>query len=141
MKVWMYVDQFATLDSSQEEEYQNLEELIQTALPFKISFKRNVLPHELKNGNPDIYIFDIGGLCYIDFSGDKRIDMSKTMLEQVNDHPNTLFIPYSKMTVDYVKFAMEDFLPELNSATNIFFAKSEWDIEDELTKFIRNWFA
>jgi hypothetical protein len=117
MKIWMYVDQFATLDSSPEEEYDEIRAWIKAQLPdVKLQFKQDVDPYKLKNARCDVYLFDIGGLCYVDHSGEKRISLCHEVLRQVEDHPNTLFVPWTSMTRDYLRAALQDLLPEFESS-------------------------
>lgn len=121
MQVWLYVDQFATIDSSSEEEYAELEELFRQTFPgHALTFTRDMLPHMLANACPDVYLFDIGGLCYTDYSGGVRINFCKDVIAQVKDHPNTLFIPWSSMTMSYTRDAAEELLPELMKEPNFY---------------------
>lgn len=113
MKIWMYVDEFASMESSTEEEYAEIEAAFREWLPdVKLSFKRGASFMELRNGRPDFYVWDIGGLCYVDHSGDKRVDWCHEVVDQIESHPNTLFVPWTMMTQDYLRFAVTEFLPE-----------------------------
>ena len=112
MKIWLYVDEFSTMDRTAEDEYEEIEEFFKGQLSGRLYFKREVLPGELKNGSPDIYLWDIGGMCIVDHSGDRRIEFCRQIVEQVDDHPNTLFIPYTAMTRRDLQFALTEYLPE-----------------------------
>lgn len=118
MRVYLYVDEFATINSSPEEEYEEIEEWFREQLPdADIKFHRKMMPHKLANASPDVYLFDIGGLCYVDHSGERRLNLCHEVLRQVEDHPSTLFIPWTSMTRDYLRYALEDMLPETAANT------------------------
>lgn len=140
-RVWLYVDEFGCAGEEPEDEYTHLESFFTEQLG-KVKFKRNMLFTELRNGSPDLYVFDIGGLCYVDYSGRQRMDWCNEVLRQVADHPNTLFIPYSDMTRGYCRVAMEDLVPETLTAPNVFCPKSKWDdYETELKAKLAEWMA
>lgn len=115
MIVWLYVDQFASMLTTVEEEYEGLERLFRESLDCALVFHRDKYPHELRNGCPDIYLFDIGGLCYVDHSGDRRHDFCHEVVRAVEEHPNTLFIPWTSMTRDMFRFALTEVLPEFTA--------------------------
>lgn len=130
MHIWMYVDQYSSWssnnraeewneDHSDEQktgkdlEYEEIEKLFSKAFPAeKLTFKRDVLLSELRNGNPDIYVWDIGGLCYVDQSGTQRYNWSHEVVRQIEDHPGTVFVPWSAFTQRYVRGALEDLIGE-----------------------------
>lgn len=142
-KAYLFLDEYASMMSSQEEEYEELEKLLRETVPCEsFYFRRNVTPQELAGQSPDIYAFDIGGMCYEDHSGDRRLNWCHNVIRQVEDHPDTLFVPFSEMTSDYWKFAIEEFLPELLNAPNVFAVKmtlDDWE-KKGLKDFIRRWF-
>jgi hypothetical protein len=110
--IWLYVDPFASMDGSPEEEYDDIERELNERLPGECVFHRNKLPHELKTGSPDVYLFDIGGMCVTDYSGTLRDNFCHTIVEQVDEKTNTLFVPYTMMTRSSFRFALSEYLPE-----------------------------
>lgn len=109
MKVGMFVDDFSTIDSTPEKEYEEIEASFREALPdVKFKFKRNVSPYALSNSDFDVYLFDFGGLAYADMSGSQRMSMAREIAKQAEERPSTLFIPYTKMTRDYQNIAADD---------------------------------
>jgi len=113
MTIWMYVDEFSSMMSSTAKEYAEIRGCFRKWLPkHKILFCKDKRPHELANARPDIYVFDIGGLCYVDYSGNQRHNFCHEVVRQVEDHPNTLFVPWTSMTRASLRFAMTEFLPE-----------------------------
>lgn len=128
MKIGLFVDPFAAIGTTQEEEYAEIENQFREAYPdTQLIFKRDMQPYNLKNNPVDIYLFDFGGLCYVDHSGSQRMDFSRIILEQVKELPNTLFLPYSKMTRDYVNDAMDEYFPGLLAPNVILPSKDHWD--------------
>jgi hypothetical protein len=113
MIIWLFTDEFATMGSTQEEEYEEIEELFRQMLPGeKLLFERNKRPSQLANGSADVYVFDIGGMCYVDHSGERRKSWCHDVLRQVEDRPNTLFVPWTSMTGDYLRYVLQEMLPE-----------------------------
>lgn len=109
----MYADEFATMGSSKEEEYKEIQSNFEEMLPgCQFTFYRDKTPFHLKNASPDVYVFDIGGLCYVDHSGERRLDLCREVLRQAEDHPRTLFVPWTSMTGDYLRTALHQLLPE-----------------------------
>lgn len=121
MKIGLFVDAFASIGKEQEDEYQEIEQAFRDAYPEETNliFKRDMQPHNLKNNPVDVYLFDFGGLCYTDFSGSFRMSFASEIVKQLKDLPNTLFIPYSKMTRDYVHDAMEELFPGIQAPNMI----------------------
>jgi len=121
MKVLMYVDPYATMDREPEDEYKDIEKRLRKIFPLrcKFIFKRNVLPFKLANEIFDIYVMDIGGLCYVDHSGEQRWDLSKELCRQVIDHPNSLFLIWSSFTSRDFWDAVDEEYPELKSCKNV----------------------
>ena len=69
-RVWLYTDEFATIGRTQEDEYKEIESRLVDLLPgLNLKFERDKRPHDLSNGSADVYVFDIGGMCYSDLSG------------------------------------------------------------------------
>lgn len=141
----MYVDEFASMGSSPEQEYAEIKEYIGQVFPDRNHrCKPNVRPHELKNSRFDIYVMDVGGLCYVDYSGTQRDRFARDLAEQVRDHPSALFLIWSHMTSDFYWDAVRDSYPELLDNKNVIDmqGRSISDIpdRDDLVKRIREWF-
>jgi hypothetical protein len=114
------------MDSTPEEEYVEVEGLLTDWLAGRtLRFTRDVLPYRLANGVCDLYLFDMGGLCRVDFSGDRCTTLAREVLRQSRDHPSTLFVPWSTMTRDYVRLALQEALPEWEDPDAVLPADSE----------------
>lgn len=112
LTIWTYVDEYSSMASTREDEYADIERYFTEWLPgVELKFKHGVAPTQLTN-HPDIYIWDIGGLCYVDHSGDQRLSMCHFLVDQLDAMPNVLFIPWSSMTRDTMAYAITEFLPE-----------------------------
>lgn len=113
MEIWLYVDEFASMGSTPESEYEEMEAQLRELLPdVDIRFVRDMKPTDLSNAMPRAYVWDIGGMCKVDFGGTRRRNWSHTLMTQIDDHPNTLFVPWSQMTGDAVRCCMQEFMPE-----------------------------
>jgi hypothetical protein len=113
LTVWLFTDPYASMGSTQEEEYDNIEKQLTEMLPgLQLTFHRDKQPSLLSNANPDLYVFDVGGMCKVDFGGHMRRNWAHNLMRQIDDHPNTLFIPWSQMTGDSIRSVMQEFLPE-----------------------------
>jgi hypothetical protein len=124
----MYVDPFASMDSSPEAEYAEYEQFFRDLLPgVALQFQRDVLFTQLANGRPDVYLFDIGGMCMTDYSGQQRFNWCHEVARQVEDHPNTLFLPWSEFTIRHWGDAVKEFLPKLREAPNVVLFTPKYD--------------
>lgn len=113
LRVWVFTDVFASMGKTQEEEYEEIQRELQELVPeIKLTFSLNKSPDQLSNASPDVYLFDIGGMCATDYGGSQRRNWCHMLMRQIDDHPNTLFIPWSSMTGDSIRSAMQEFLPE-----------------------------
>lgn len=141
MRVGLFVDNFACIGKTPEEEYDEIEAAFQEELPkTKFHFVRNVQPNALSNSSFDVYLFDFGGLCYSDPSGGFRMSLAREITKQVEERPNTLFIPYSKMTRDYQKIAADDAFGDF-SPPNLWRAdKDNWETRP-IQEALRQWEA
>lgn len=143
LSVWLFSDEFASLSSTQEEEYDEMEKKLTELLPdVKLRFSRGKQPQDLANASPDVYVFDIGGMCYVDYGGIQRRNWCHMVLRQLEDHPNTLFIPWTSMTGDSLQWAIEDFMPEAKNAANIWLPNCgmvDWWEMPGLQEKLRSW--
>ena len=109
--VWIYVDPYGSqlLDTTPDDEYPEIEAMIRDAHPgVAFRFVRNKPPTDLLSGRCDVYVFDIGGLCYTDYSGSTRLNFCRVVQRAVEDLPDTLFVPWTGMTRDYLRSAWHD---------------------------------
>lgn len=128
MQVWMFVDPNSSQTeedraeawnaanpnkpprSAVEMEYAEIMDLFARTFPAEqIEFKPDVLPHALQNAGPEFYVFDIGGM---DFGGtsSRRRAFSNALAQQVREHPDTTFVPWSAFTHRYAEGALEEML-------------------------------
>lgn len=108
-----------------------------------LSFDEGKMPWDLKNNNPDIYLFDIGGLCHTDFSGGQRMRLCSVILRELDDHPNTKFVPWSSFTRKFIRYAFEEeklekipinmWLPSEQECQN----KMEYELEEDFKKWVK----
>lgn len=113
VKIGLHVDEFATMDSSPEEEYAEIEEAIREAVPgVDITFVRDLPPHKLSQTSVSVYVFDIGGMCRVDWNGERREELSRQVNKLADDRPNTLFVPWSSMTRNYLRSAIRMLQPQ-----------------------------
>lgn len=128
MTVWMFLDPFASMvaedeaktwneenpdkppKDAQDVEYERIEATFREGFPDEkdILFSRGKGFLDLKNGCPDFYVWDIGGMCYTDYSGHGRSGFSRGVVEQLKDHPDTWFVPWSAFTFRYVEGALAE---------------------------------
>ena len=127
MTVWMFIDPFASgvaddkaeawnaehpegpEKSATDIEYEEIEEAFTKTFPKeRILFSRGKMPRELANASPNYYVWDIGGLCYTDYSGTQRGDFSRVVIDQIKEHPDTVFVPWSRFTQQYAEGALAD---------------------------------
>lgn len=91
-------------------EYEEIEQLFRKSFAAEqLAFHRGKLPHDLKNGAPDYYVFDIGGMDMGGTSARRRM-FSNELARQVREHPNTTFVPWSAFTHRYAEGALEELL-------------------------------
>ncbi len=131
MIVWMFLDEYASSLAVEDAnawndehpegppkeprdiEYEKIEKIFNEVLPNeKLLFSRNKLPSDLRNGGPAYYIFDIGGLDGFTMVGGRCNRFAKDLVEQVKEHENTIFVPWSSFTQSYVEGALCDLLGE-----------------------------
>ena len=129
MTVWMFLDDYASMSAvdkanewndanptqkpkePNEIEYEEIEKILTEVFAGeKILFSRGKPPNELKNGGPDYYVFDIGGLDNFTMVGGRCARFARDLVEQIADLPSTLFVPWSAFTQRYVEGALCDIL-------------------------------
>lgn len=116
IRVGLHVDEYATLDSSPEEEYEELEKELKEAMPeVEFNFIRDLVPTSLPHTNVDLFLFDIGGMCRGDWNGIQRGNYCDYIYRQVQDKPNTLFVPWSCMTRQSFRTTLRQMTPEWES--------------------------
>lgn len=127
--VWMFLDDYASMTAddraaawneenptqkpktAKEIEYEEIEKVFQDSFPdAKFLFSRDKNAFELRNGGPDYYVFDIGGLDGFTGCGGRCKRFADELVNQVKDHPDTLFVPWSAFTQRYVEGALCDML-------------------------------
>lgn len=145
IRAGLNVDDVASYMSTQEEEYEEIEKWLSETLPnHQFKFTRDFPPQDLMTKKLELYLFDYGGLCKYDLSGACREGLARRILEAAKEKPNTLFVPWSKMTLDYWKFAAEEFFPELVTEPNVYIpdpARFYDDLERSmLTSKLKEWF-
>lgn len=132
MTVWMFLDPYASLLANEDAdewnaahpdeplktgrdiEYEEIEETFRSSFPKekKILFSRDKIASELKNGAPDYYVFDIGGLDGFTMVGGRCKRFADELVAQIAEHPSTLFVPWSSFTQSYIEGALCDLLGE-----------------------------
>lgn len=138
LKVILCTDPMASLayDNDQDAEYDAIEEDMREALKgFDVRFERNVYPHDLKNNRFDIYLFDFGGMlpgCESTIESHYR-----ELIQQVEDHPNSLFILYSSMSVGWYTQCMEAEAKEVSSQTNVLLYNFDIDLREKISQWVR----
>lgn len=145
IKICLYVDEFATLTTNQEDEYDEIEEKFKEALPNEdLRFIRDVQPHKMADHNPDIYLMDFGGLCYASPGGSAQASFSDMVVNLAENNPNILFIPYTSMSRDYMQSAKEHLFPGVEMP-NLYFPVLEdpsdkW-LDTPIVEAVKDWFT
>jgi hypothetical protein len=120
---WSMQDRAAQLNAERDEgapevdpvdlEYADIEKVFSDAFPeIDFSFTRGVCPPALKNGCPDYYVWDIGGMAYGDMTGVQRGNFSRMIADEIKEHPDTVFVPWSSFTHRYIEGALADLFGE-----------------------------
>lgn len=133
IKVWALVDCMGSLGKSDEEEYQEIRSDIEAVHGMKVAFKTGKHPWMLAQQKVDAYIIDYGGL--LPGSDDGIRSTYRSLLEQIQEKPNTLFVLYSAFTQRWYLGVMEATAPELK-APNVLYRNDD-DFEDKW----RAWFT
>jgi len=134
LRVYICHEWMGTMDMSAEEESEQTAQLIQENFPNSMTFKHNVFPHQLDNDNPDIYIFDFGGVapgCESSVESQYR-----ELIRQIENHPSTLFILYSNFTIRWYTELMREEGEEFDKYHNVIF-HSEKNWQQEVVDFFR----
>ncbi len=140
-----YFDPYASIGSSDDEEYQEAEDkLKENCFPDEnLIFKRKVFPHQLANSNVRLYLFDIGGISCN--PGANYDHLYNSLAEQARDRPDTLFVLWSAFTCRYFFDIVTETYPDLVKLPNIVYAydpKEIWGPADgDVCEKIKAWFA
>lgn len=130
MKVIACVDEAGWSQQTQAEEYQEIQNTLEIILQCPIHMELDVLPHMLSNRTFAIYVFDYGGMslwCSLD-------SHYKQFFNQLQEHPNSLFIIWSSFTAeDYKNYITYDLGADANAPNLIIY--DPFDYES-----IRAWF-
>lgn len=110
IKVGMYLDEYASMMSTQEEEYKDLQEDLERELfqgqEHKVTI--DVPPWKLEGYNFDLYVVDFGGICSINYGSDAFKRYSDPLAKAIQDNPSTYFMIWSTFTVAYLKEGFYD---------------------------------
>ena len=118
----MCTDPMASMayDNDQSKEYDAIEAELTKLFPkFSLSFKRDVLPHDLANENCDLYLFDYGGM--LPGCTDMIVSLYRSFIQQAEDHPNTVFLLYSSFSVHWYEDLMTAECAEMGELHNVVF--------------------
>ncbi len=146
IRACLSTDEFASAMTTQEEEYEGIETFLRETLPTRdFLFTRNVNPTLVKHKPMELYLFDFGGLCRVDLFGRQREDFCGQILSAAKDRPNVLFIPWTAMTLQFWRFVVEEFFPELMSEPNVWLPEPMklWEEmgNESLQNKLKEWFA
>jgi len=138
LKIIMCTDPMSCMmyDNDQGKEYDAIEKDMQENLPdFKISFVRDVFPHDLANESFEVYLFDFGGM--LPGCEDMIASHYRELIRQVEDHQSSAFILYSSFSVRWYKELMEIEAKELTDQLNVFCH----DYDDEWIGKLQEWLS
>ncbi len=112
MIICALVDHMGCLDMTPEDEYKQIKTWMERILETKdFVFKTDVHPWDIKNLPVDVYIIDYGGIMP---GCDSMIEgIYRSLIEQIEDKPNTLFVLWSQFTARWYEEMMEGVTPEL----------------------------
>jgi hypothetical protein len=97
--------------TTKDVEYEEIEGVFRETFPDEeLVFSRDKTAFELRNGGPDYYVFDIGGLDGFTGTGGRCKRFADELVAQIEDHPGTTFVPWSAFTQRYVEGALCDLL-------------------------------
>lgn len=128
-KLCAYVDELASLSTTQEEEYEEIKDEFRRSVfgKHKFIYRTDILPNDIPP-NTDVYVIDFGALsCYM---MDARADrISRDLIAAIDNNPSTLFVLYSSFTVKHYQYiACEDkgldCLTDLDCPRNVFLMNS-----------------
>ena len=143
MIIGMYFDYVGYLDKEPEEEYEEAEEMFRELLPdYKITFKRDLLPHKALAEKVDIYLLDNGGLtCSYGAGHNLANDQVKNTIKLAEEKPNTLIIIWSGFTARWYAEIIKEDNPELTNQPNVFLRyKRPFDYEEaNLQEKLKEW--
>lgn len=127
ISVFMLVDPMAGFDRTTDDEYDSIEEAFRKAFKNDFEFRRDVHPRRLEGEVPDIYVMDFGGMIGVGCDG-MTDDVYRGLRQQIDDHPNTVFVLWSSFTEQfYMNLMVEEYGSMDNDAArrhNVVFARN-----------------
>lgn len=133
MKVYAFVDFMGTNNQTQEDEYAQIKKDMSKIIGPDFTYKSDIFPHEIGNDPVDFYIMDYGGL--LPGCDDTIRSLYRSLLEQIENKPNTLFIIWSSFTQRWYKEAIENSDYNITGFNVVYYG----DLGDEAEKRIKNW--
>lgn len=132
MKIYALVDWMGTLDKNQTDEYDDIHiRMIEIIGHENFIYKTNVFPHQMKNDKVDIFIMDFGGV--MPGCEDTVQSHYRSLLEAIQEKPNTLFVIYSLFTERWYERTIEKYFPEFIAPNVVYFS------DDDSIDKIRSW--
>jgi hypothetical protein len=130
IKICALVDPMATRMQDQDAEYADIKETFCDRLELsqdEVVLVTDVHPHKLRGMFTDVYVIDYGGM--MPGCDDLVAGIFRSLIEQVEEKPNTLFIIWSTFSSRWYQDIVEEENPELLVAPNVVFAMSDdgWD--------------
>jgi hypothetical protein len=122
-----------TNNQTPEEEYVQIKKDMSKIIGPDFIYKTDVFPQNLKNDPVDFYIIDYGGIgpgCE-----DTIISLYHSLLEQIENKPNTLFIIWSSFTQRWYKEAIESSDYNITNFNVVYYG----DVSEEAEQRIKNW--
>ncbi len=112
LKVCLYTDEVASLSSTPEEEYEELEDDVRRRLvgfdPGAVQFTRGVLPDKLRDHPCDVYVIDFGGIvAYPEWRARGNL-VGANLLAAARETPSTYFLVWSSMSAEWFKGRLYD---------------------------------
>ncbi len=107
----IYVDFMGTLNMGMKKEMDYIQTVFKDEFPdIEFLFKREMHPHNLKQSPIDLYVFDWGGVM----PGCDRLTetLYNTLVAQIGERPNTLFVIWSSFSERYYKDELENAFPK-----------------------------
>lgn len=107
-KVCLYVDDYASLMSTPEEEYEQLEQELRRDLfrGVDVSFRTGVAIKDIPP-DCDLYVIDYGGIASADITGRRGEHYAKTLAAKVAEMPSCYFMVWSSFSSRYFEFELQ----------------------------------
>jgi len=133
MKVYALVDYMGTLGQTPDEEYEQIKKDMSSIIGPDFIYKTEIFPHDLKNDPVNFYIMDWGGIL----PGAEMTTLSiyRSLLEQIENKPNTLFIIWRTFTQRWYREAIENSDYSIDGHNVVYFGA----LDDDAEKTIKNW--